>query len=73
LERDIRRRGAFSLYWDSNAFALVNLIVAFIALEFFIFFIFLDPQALRAKNRPVRLTPRGRRAGFTGLKRRKQL
>jgi hypothetical protein len=22
LERDIRRRGAFSLYWDSNAFAL---------------------------------------------------
>ena len=23
LERDTRRRGAFSLYWDSNAFALV--------------------------------------------------
>ena len=22
LERDARRRGAFSLYWDSNAFAL---------------------------------------------------
>jgi hypothetical protein len=22
LERDIRRRGAFSLYWDSNASAL---------------------------------------------------
>ncbi|MGB2927748.1 MAG: hypothetical protein WBB70_02425, partial [Desulfobacterales bacterium] len=22
LERDTRRRGAFSLYWDSNAFAL---------------------------------------------------
>jgi len=24
LERDIRRRGAFFLYWDSNAFTLVN-------------------------------------------------
>jgi len=22
LERDARRRGAFSLYWDSNAFTL---------------------------------------------------
>jgi hypothetical protein len=22
FERDMRRRGAFSLYWDSNAFAL---------------------------------------------------
>jgi len=22
LERDTRRRGAFSLYWDSNTFAL---------------------------------------------------
>jgi molybdopterin/thiamine biosynthesis adenylyltransferase len=24
LERDIRRRGAFSLYWDLNAFSLIN-------------------------------------------------
>jgi len=26
LERDTRRRGAFSLYWDSNAFALAFVI-----------------------------------------------
>jgi hypothetical protein len=23
VERDMRRRGAFSLYWDSNGFALI--------------------------------------------------
>ena len=30
LERDTRRRGAFSLYWDSNAFALLQIGVSLV-------------------------------------------
>jgi len=41
LERDMRRRGAFSLYWDSNAFALgCKLILLDIASYFSVFFSF---------------------------------
>jgi hypothetical protein len=35
LERDMRRRGAFSMYWDSNAFALSILCLMLVNLYFF--------------------------------------